>query len=408
MTKMKILKGKYNEAKVYASIIDETTNQQILTFLNQKFVKNANIRIMADCHAGAGCVIGTTMTIHKYICPSLVGVDIGCGMLTIELKDMNIDLIKLDRFIRKKIPSGFDSYKENQIVNAKITDLKCYHQLKNNLFYKSMGTLGGGNHFIEIGQDEDQNKYLIIHTGSRNLGKSVADYYQKQAITLYDKDYHQRVISLIKRYKFKNQEEKIKKAIARLHKKYYEKNYEKELTFLHGKLKNNYLHDMNIVQDYAKENREKIASKILNFLNCELNQFTYFHTIHNYISTKDNILRKGAISAYQDEKVLIPLNMKDGSILAKGKSNHEYNFSAPHGAGRILNRREAKEKIKLEDFKEAMKGIYSTSIQMDTLDESPFAYKSKEDILPNIIDTVEILKMIRPIYNFKATQQRKR
>ncbi len=405
---MKMLKGKYNQAMIYASIIDETTNQQILTFLNQKFVKNSKIRIMADCHAGAGCVIGTTMTIHQAICPSLVGVDIGCGMLTVELKDMDIDLIKLDRFIRKKIPSGFDSYKDNQIVNAKISNLKCYQQLKSNLFYKSMGTLGGGNHFIEIDQDEEHNKYLIIHTGSRNLGKSVADYYQKQAIALYDKDYHQRVVSLVKRYKQKQQEEKIEKAIASLHKKYYEQNYEKDLTFLHGKLKNDYLHDISIVQDYAKENREKIAMKILNFLNCNLNDFFYFHTIHNYISTKDNILRKGAISAYQDEMVLIPLNMKDGSILAKGKSNQEYNFSAPHGAGRILNRREAKEKIKLEDFKEAMKGIYSTSIQEDTLDESPFAYKSKEDILPNIMDTVDILKIIRPIYNFKATQQRKR
>lgn len=401
------IKGKYGIAKVYASLIDENTKVQIKELMDQKFIKDLDVRIMADCHAGKGCVIGTTMKVKDKIVPNLVGVDIGCGMLTVKLGKMDVNLIKLDRFIRKKIPNDNDVYNEEQKFNVDVTKLRCYEFIKNKSHInKSIGTLGGGNHFIEIDKDDENNLYLVIHSGSRNLGKQVCEYYTKVAKEEYLKNKEKNYKALVKRYKKLNKEYKIEEGLNKLKEKYNSINF--DLVPLEGKAFNDYMFDMDIAQKFAYENRERMAYKILEFLELNLNDFEYFHTIHNYINMEDKILRKGSISAYENEEILIPINMRDGSILAKGKSNEDYNYSAPHGAGRIFSRKEAREIVTLEDFKKSMEGIYSTSVQVDTLDESPFAYKSIDDIIPNILPTVEIVKILKPIYNFKACKNRSR
>ena len=401
------IKGKYGTAIVYATVVDETTKEQIKNLMDQKFTKDLNVRIMADCHAGTGCVIGTTMNINDCVVPNLVGVDIGCGMLTVKLGNMDIDLIKLDRFVRKKIPSGLEIYSEEQVMATNIEDLKCYEHLAHKSRHKkSMGTLGGGNHFIEIDKDDEDNLYLVIHTGSRNLGKQVCEYYTTQAKKDYLDSKRKNIRSLINRYKRLNKEEKIQDGIDKLMRKYNSIDF--DLLPVFGKTFEDYMFDMDICQKFAWENREAIAIKIMEHLGLEMAKFDYFHTIHNYINMEDRILRKGSISAYVGEEVLIPINMRDGSIIARGKSNSDYNYSAPHGAGRVLSRSEAFKSITLSDFKEAMSGIYSTSVQESTIDESPFAYKSIEDIIPNILPTVDIVKIIKPIYNFKACRNRGR
>ena len=395
------INGKYGTAIVYASVVDETTKIQIKNLMDQKFTKDLNVRIMADCHAGTGCVIGTTMNINDCVVPNLVGVDIGCGMLTVKLGKMDIDLVKLDRFVRKKIPSGLETYSEEQKMVIDIERLKCYEHLANKSRHKkSMGTLGGGNHFIEIDKDDDENLYLVIHTGSRNLGKQVCEYYTKRAKDDYLFSKRKNIRSLINRYKRLNKEEKIQEGIEKLMNKYNSIDF--DLLPVYGKTFEDYMFDMDICQKFAWENREAIATKIMEFLDLKLSDFKFFHTIHNYINMEDRILRKGSISAYIGEEVLIPINMRDGSIVARGKSNIEYNYSAPHGAGRILSRSKAFESVTLTEFKKAMEGIYSTSVQESTIDESPFAYKSIDDIIPNILPTVDIIKIIKPIYNFKA------
>ena len=401
------IKGKYGTAIVYASVVDETTKIQIKNLMDQKFTKDLNVRIMADCHAGTGCVIGTTMNINDCVVPNLVGVDIGCGMLTVKLGKMDIDLVKLDRFVRKKIPSGLEIYSEEQKMVINIEKLKCYEHLANKSRHKkSMGTLGGGNHFIEIDKDDEENLYLVIHTGSRNLGKQVCEYYTKRAKEDYLFSKRKNIRSLINRYKRLNKEEKIQEGIEKLMNKYNSIDF--DLLPVYGKTFEDYMFDMDICQKFAWENREAIATKIMEFLDLKLSDFKFFHTIHNYINMEDRILRKGSISAYIGEEVLIPINMRDGSIVARGKSNTEYNYSAPHGAGRILSRSKAFESVTLTEFKKAMEGIYSTSVQESTIDESPFAYKSIDDIIPNILPTVDIIKIIKPIYNFKACRNRGR
>ncbi len=394
------INGKYNEAIIYASHIEESTKEQIKKLLDQEFVKGLNVRIMPDCHTGAGCVIGTTMNIIDKIVPNLVGVDIGCGMLCVRLGKININLKEIDEFIRKHIPSGQHSYEVNQKVEANILDLKCLKEIRNfEYHYKTMGTLGGGNHFIEIDKDEDKNLYLIIHSGSRNIGKQIADIYQKKAILYHNSNNRlsKRVKEVISECKSKKLECEIENRILNLKKNTIL--LPEELCYLENELFDNYIHDMNIAQKYASENRIKIAMKILNFLKVE--NYSYFETVHNYLNMNDMILRKGAIAAYKGEEVLIPINMRDGCIIAKGKSCEAYNYSAPHGAGRLLSRTEAKREVKLEDFITAMEGIYTTSINASTIDESPFAYKSINDIINNIEETVEIIKIIKPIYNYK-------
>jgi len=395
------IKGKYGSAILYATHVDDVTKEQVLELMNQRFVEKLNVRIMADCHAGAGCVIGTTMNVKDSCVPNLVGVDIGCGMLTVSLGKRKIDFAKLDKFIMDNIPTGekiHDTVKPT-IVNYK--EMYCYENLKHKKrFDYSLGTLGGGNHFIEIDKDDEDNLYLVIHTGSRNLGKQVCEYYMKVANDNLIRRNNNIIKDLVARLRTQGKREQIQLEVQKINSNYASVN--KDLLPLYGDDFNNYLHDMDICQKFAWENREAIANKILEFLGLDLFNLSHFHTVHNYINMNDMILRKGAISAYKGEMVLIPINMRDGSIIAVGKSNKKYNYSAPHGAGRIISRHKAKKNISLEDFKESMKGIYSSCVCMSTIDESPFAYKDINDIIPNILPTVDIIKIIKPVYNFKA------
>jgi tRNA-splicing ligase RtcB len=400
------VKGKFNEAIIYTDDVDETTLQQVERLLNQEFTQGSNIKIMPDCHAGIGCVIGTTMTITDKIVPNLVGVDIGCGLNVIELNKIDINLIKLDEFITNNIPSGFDVNDRVLDDSIDLSKMKCYSHLKNkNYLMRSIGSLGGGNHFIEIDVDDEGNKYLIIHSGSRNLGTQVAEYYQREAVR-----YHKNKIldieleknRIIEEYHKTGRKKEIDKALKKLSKKKIDIGMPEELAYLEGKLFNDYLHDMEICQKFASLNRETMAKTIIKYLGLDYETLSKFETIHNYINLDDMILRKGAISAYKDQRLIIPINMKDGCIIGLGKSYAPYNFSAPHGAGRLMSRREAFRELSLKEFEDSMKGIYSTSVTKDTLDEAPFVYKPIEMIIDNIGDTVEIEKIVKPIYNFKA------
>lgn len=402
------IKGKYTTAKVFTDIIDDTAVEQIQTLCDQSFTKDAKIRIMPDAHAGAGCVIGFTADLKEKVIPNIVGVDIGCGMLTVELGTIDFSLSDLDHIIHQYVPSGFQVHEGRIVRFNELKDLYCYRELKDaKRLERSLGTLGGGNHFIEIDQDSDNCKYLVIHTGSRNLGKQVADYYQKLAIELREgKDILlKKQQQIIDEYKAQGRKQEIQAAIKKLHQSFQAKELDmpKELCYLTGEYKDKYLHDMAICQRYASLNRKMIAHIILNHMfHKALDDFQSFETIHNYIDYDDNIIRKGAVSAKKDKILLIPINMRDGSLICKGKGNLDWNESAPHGAGRLYSRHEAKNEFSLVDFQQEMEGIYSTSINENTLDECPMAYKSMEDIVKNIEDTVDILKVIKPIYNFKA------
>ena len=371
---------------------------------------------MPDVHAGKGCVIGFTADLGNKVIPNIVGVDIGCGMLCVELGNIELDLEKLDDIINKYIPAG-RNIREHKLIDFElINKLYCLRELKETKkFNRAIGTLGGGNHFIEIDIDEDNNKYLVIHTGSRNLGKQVADYYQNLAIELCSgkEEMFKKKEAIIKTYKEQGRKEEIQKALKKLEKEYKEKkpNLPNELCYLEGKYREMYLHDMKICQEYASLNRLQIAKEILmNYFQLTfVPEIEYppvmndrFETIHNYISFEDNIVRKGAIRANKGERVIIPINMRDGSIIAVGKGNKDWNNSAPHGAGRLMSRRKAKETFNLEEFKKSMEDIYSTSVLEETIDEAPFVYKPMQEIIDNIQDTVEIEKIIKPIYNFKA------
>lgn len=395
------------DLKIFTDNIEEEAIEQIDLLLEQEPFKDCKVRIMPDVHAGKGCVIGFTADLGDKVIPNIVGVDIGCGMLCVELGKVDLDLEKMDKIINKVIPAGRNIREHKLFDFEKINDLHCLRELRDiKKFNKSIGTLGGGNHFIEIDADDENNKYLVIHTGSRNLGKQVADYYQNLAIELCSnkEEMFAEKEKIIKDYKVQGRKEEISKALRDLEKKY--KNNKpilpRELCYLEGKYRDMYLHDMKICQKYASLNRSYIAREILMnyFDHCE---FYDFETIHNYISFDDNIVRKGAISARKGERVLIPINMRDGSIIAVGKGNKDWNESAPHGAGRIMSRKKAKETFKLEDFKESMKDVYTTSVVKETIDEAPFVYKPMREIIDNIKDTVEIERIIKPIYNFKAT-----
>lgn len=405
---MKEIKGIYSSAKVFTDIIDEKAVEQIQTLCNQEFTKDAKIRIMPDAHAGVGCVIGFTANLGELVIPNIVGVDIGCGMLTVDLKDSQIDLEKLDQIIRKYIPSGTSVHSGRIMRFDKLQELYCYRDLKDSKrIERSIGTLGGGNHFIEVDVDENNHSYLVIHTGSRNLGKQVAQYYQNLAYDLMaGKDellFKQE--QLISDYKKQGRKDELQEAIKELRKNFIAKEVQlpKELCYLSGKYREQYLHDMAICQEYATLNRQMIAKIILKqLLDRSLEEFDYFETIHNYIDHDENIMRKGAVSAKLNEKILIPINMRDGSLICLGKGNEEWNQSAPHGAGRLYSRQKAKELFSLNEFEDQMQGIYSTSINQHTLDECPMAYKSMDDIVNNIGETATIIQVIKPIYNFKA------
>ncbi len=399
------------DLKIFTNNIGEKAKEQIDLLLNQESFKDCKIRIMPDVHAGSGCVIGFTGNLGDKVIPNIVGVDIGCGMLCVELGRVNIDLERLDKIVHEFVPSGFKVHEERKHRFIELNQLKCYQELKDTQrLERSLGTLGGGNHFIEIDVDEEDNKYLVIHTGSRNLGKQVAEYYQELANQLCNYnigEYKERQQDLIKEYKEQNRKQEIQTALEELKKEYNvnQNKIPKELAYLEGKYRDDYLHDMKICQEFAVRNRDSIAREILfNYFTKELIPVcNKFETIHNYISFEDNIIRKGAISAKRGEKVLIPMNMRDGCIIAIGKGNDDWNQSAPHGAGRIMSRMQAKETFELKDFQESMKEIYTTSVNESTIDEAPFVYKPMQEIIDYIGDTVEIVKIIKPIYNFKAS-----
>lgn len=402
------VKGKYNSAKVYTDTLEPEVIAQLIELCNQDFCQGCKIAIMPDTHAGKGCVIGFTANLGEKVIPNIVGVDIGCGMLTVELGKLEIDLAELDNIIHKYIPSGMEVHEGRVVRFPKLQDLHCYRSLKNTKrIERSIGTLGGGNHFIELDKDDEDNLYLVIHSGSRNLGKQVAEIYQNLAIDICSgkEDYYIKRERIITEYKAMGKKKMIESALKELKAKYdaLEPSYPKDLCFLTGVYREQYLHDMNICQEYATLNRETMASIILEkLLGKNLSDFNHFTTIHNYINFKDNIIRKGSISAYEGEKVLIPINMRDGSILAVGKGNPDWNYSAPHGAGRLMSRNKAKELLSMEEYKKSMEGIYTSSVNESTLDEAPMAYKPMEEIMKSIQETVDILKVIKPVYNFKA------
>ncbi|MBV7274734.1 RtcB family protein [Clostridium sp. PL3] len=402
------IKGKYSSAVVYTDKLEMEVASQVTELCNQEFSIGSKIAIMPDTHAGKGCVIGFTANLGDKIIPNIVGVDIGCGMLTVELGKIDIDLEKLDQIIRKYVPSGMKVHEGRMSKFSKLQELHCYRELRDTKrIERSIGTLGSGNHFIEINMDEEKNVYLVIHSGSRNLGKQVAEYYQNIAIDLCSgkEDYYIQREAIINEYKKEGKRKQIQAALKTLKERYdrLQPSYPRDLCFLTGAYKDKYLKDMSICQEYANLNRETMANIILEKLFIKsLEEFTHFHTIHNYINFKDNIIRKGSISAYKGELLLIPLNMRDGSILAVGKGNPEWNYSAPHGAGRLMSRTKAKQKVNMEEYKEAMKGIYTTSVNESTIDEAPMAYKPMEEIVSNVKDTIEIIKIIKPLYNFKA------
>lgn len=399
------IKGKMNTALCYAKVVEQEAIEQIRRMCDYPMTEGSQIRIMPDVHAGKGCTIGTTMTINGKAVPNVVGVDIGCGMYTVNLGKADIDFEKVDEAAHF-IPSGRDIW-DGRIERFDLTALVCYRQLKETKrLAKSLGTLGGGNHFIEIDEASDGTKYLVIHSGSRNLGKQVAELYQKLAVNL-DRgygEYLEKREEIIRTYKEQGRREEIQDALKQLHFKVYESkpSMPEDLCYLSGRYLEDYLHDVVICQAFAKRNREKMAEILLE--RSGMTGGEAFHTIHNYIDTEEMILRKGAIAAHKGEKVLIPINMRDGSVLAVGKGNPDWNFSAPHGAGRLMSRTDAKEKLSMKEYKESMKGIYTTSVNEYTLDESPMAYKSLDDIIDVIKDSVDVIDIMKPIYNFKASR----
>lgn len=398
---MLIIKGKHNAAKVYTEILEEGAASQIETLCNQEFVKESKIRIMPDVHAGAGCTIGTTMTIGDKVVPNLVGVDIGCGMETVLISNKRLELQKLDKLIYEKIPSGFEVRKKLHQYNEQIdlTKLRCLKAVQVERAEKSIGTLGGGNHFIEVNKDEEGRLYVVVHSGSRHLGLEVAKYYQEAGYHQLNRSDSSETEALILRYKSAGREKEIQPALQEL-KNQGLTDIPFPLAYVTGPLFEDYIHDMKIVQQFAELNRKAMISEIVKGMKFDVaEQFT---TTHNYIDTDTMILRKGAVSAKKGERLLIPINMRDGSLICVGKGNEDWNCSAPHGAGRLMSRSKAKQSFTVSEFKKQMKDIYTTSVSKETLDECPMAYKDMDDIVNNIGPTADISKVIKPIYNFKA------
>ena len=400
-TKFYEITGKYNTAKVFTNVIENEAVEQIKTLCNQEFITGSKIRIMPDVHSGAGCTIGTTMTITDKVIPNLVGVDIGCGMETVMITDKEIDLEKLDKLIYEKIPSGHNIRKiPHELINEiDLNQLKCTGHVKMDRAIRSIGPLGGGNHFIEAGKDEEGNIYITVHSGSRHLGLEVANYYQKMGYKALNKVSDIDIEKIIEQLKNEGREKEINKTIKEI-KKQIITDIPQALAYVSEELFDDYIHDMKLIQKFAVLNRKAMMDEIIKGLGTEVAE--EFTTIHNYIDTDMMILRKGAVSAKEGEKLLIPINMRDGSLICIGKGNEDWNYSAPHGAGRLMSRTKAKKTFELKNFKKEMEGIYTTSVSKDTLDECPMAYKAMEDIIKNIGDTVDIIKRIIPIYNFKA------
>ena len=398
------LNGKYNSAKVFTEVIEADAVAQIIAFCSQPMSAGQKIRIMPDVHAGAGCTIGTTMTITDKVIPNLVGVDIGCGMETVRLKEKHIELQKLDKLIYARIPSGFSIRETPHRYAEKIdlSELFCAKHIDILRAEKSIGTLGGGNHFIEADKGDDGSIYIVIHSGSRHLGVEVARYYQNEAYSRLNKSSDKEVNELIARLKAEGKQKQIQTELRKLENT-KTTDIPKHLAYCEGELFEQYIHDMKIVQQFAMLNRQAMMDEIIKGMHLHTEE--QFTTVHNYIDTDEMILRKGAVSAKAGEKLLIPINMRDGSLICTGRGNPDWNCSAPHGAGRLMSRSQAKQSFTVSEFKKQMDGIYTTSVNAQTLDECPMAYKSMSDIVDNIGDTVEINEVIKPVYNFKAGEE---
>ncbi|MBR4985703.1 MAG: RtcB family protein [Proteobacteria bacterium] len=400
---MKTIQGKFSSAVIFTDVVDETSLAQVQLLCDQPFTEGAHIRMMPDIHAGAGCTIGTTMTIQDKIVPNLVGVDIGCGMYALELEQTQIDYAKLDETIRTHVPFGREIRPEKHEFAKEIdlTELRCYRMVNDRRAIRSIGTLGGGNHFIEIDRDERGKLWLVIHSGSRYLGLQVANTYQELAWQALNHTSIRYLREMIDEMKANGQRQRIEKTIKKLRKQVIT-DIPKDLAYLENEDLEDYLHDMEIVQKYAVLNRHAMADVIVREM--KLDVADAFTTIHNYIDIPNRILRKGAVSAKSGETLLIPVNMRDGSLICKGKGNDEWNQSAPHGAGRLLSRTQAKQTFTVEEFEKTMDGIFTTSVCADTIDECPMVYKRMEDIVDNIAPTVDVLQVIKPEYNFKASE----
>ena len=398
------IKGKYSTAICYATVVEDEAIEQVRRMCDYPLTEGSRVRIMPDVHAGRGCTIGTTMTVTDKACPNVVGVDIGCGMYTVRLNETVLDFEMIDAAAHY-IPSGMNVWEGRQ-ERFDLTALRCFRSLKDTRrLERSLGTLGGGNHFIEIDRASDGAYYLVIHSGSRNLGKQVAEIYQQLAVDLHKgkEDYFRQREEIIRTYKAEGRRKEIQNTLKKLEKQYRDKQTDvpEDLCWLYGSFLEDYLHDVEICQRFARRSREKMAEILLS--RTGLTGGEVFHTIHNYIDTEERILRKGAIAAHKGEKVLIPINMRDGSVLAVGKGSEEWNFSAPHGAGRVMSRKAAHASLSMEEYQKAMEGIYTTSVNETTLDEAPMAYKRLEDIIDVIRDSVDVIEVIRPVYNFKAS-----
>ena len=394
------IKGRVSTALCYARTIDDEAVEQIRRLCDQEFTRGSRIRMMPDAHWGKGCTIGTTMTVTDKAVPNLVGVDIGCGMYTVRLEDREIDLERLDEAAHY-IPSGREVWEGRQ-VRFDLQPLRCYRSIRDSRkMVRSLGTLGGGNHFIEVDRAADGTLYLIIHSGSRNLGKQVAEYYQKLAVDLHSgkEAYFREKAALIAAYKAAGRRDELQEAVKALRWTRKEPEIPEDLCCVYGSWFEDYLADAELCQQFARRNRELIAEILME--RTGLRGGDAFHTVHNYIDVEEKILRKGAVSAKKGERLLIPVNMRDGSILAVGRGNPEWNNSAPHGAGRIMSRLEAKRSLDLEAYRKAMEGIYTTSVNEHTLDEAPMVYKSLGEILDVVGEAVEIVEVMKPIYNFK-------
>lgn len=398
------LEGKFNTAKVFVNHIEQEAMSQIIQLLSQECAYGSKIRIMPDTHAGKGCPIGTTMTITDKIVPNLVGVDIGCGVLLQKISEKNIDLQLLDEAIYANVPSGqevrVDAHPLAATLNMEqflLQNLRCKDHVDMNRALLSIGTLGGGNHFIELNKDAQGNVYIVIHSGSRYLGKQVATYYQDLAYAKLtsNKEEIQRIVAELKA---SDQEKDIQYRLSQIK----PIRFTKEFAYLQGQDLEDYIHDVDVVQYYAHINRIAMLQSIMGAASLTLSDLR-IESVHNYISVDEMILRKGAIAAYGGQLVIIPINMKDGSIIGMGRSDADWNYSAPHGAGRLMSRSAAKEKLSLEQYTEEMKDIYSTSVNISTLDEAPMAYKPKKELLENIKNTVDVIEIIKPIYSFKSS-----
>jgi len=393
--------GRFNSAKIYTDVVDEASISQVIALCNQEFSAGSRIRLMPDIHAGAGCTIGTTMTITDKVVPNLVGVDIGCGMETIRVRETHLEMQKLDKLIYEKIPSGFKIRDKSHRYAGQVDleDLFCAKHVDLLRAEKSVGTLGGGNHFIEVDRDEEGNLYVVVHSGSRHLGKEVASYYQEEGFKILNRTDDKSIQQVIQELKDAGRQKEIQKELKRL-KNLKQTEIPRQLAYVSGELFDQYIHDMKLVQRFAALNRQAMIDEIVKGMKLHVEE--QFTTVHNYIDTDSMILRKGAVSAKAGEQLLIPINMRDGSLICVGKGNEDWNCSAPHGAGRLMSRAQAKQSFTVSDFKKQMSEVYTTSVNSSTLDECPMAYKDMSDIVENIGPTAEIVKIIKPVYNFKA------